>query len=135
MMCIATLSLRRLAEALNNAVFSSPYRSIKIKQGKNTKGKDQLKVSQSNEMQDYKTYYCSLSYFIVVIFVYYMKWSALQGFPPPRKTSEKLQQCHMFVMSAADTSLTGFSDMNKWQCILFVTHKWSLRLLVSKVLF
>ena len=73
MMCIATLSLRRLAEALNNAVFSSPYRSIKIKQGKNTKGNDQLKVSQSNEMQDYKTYYCSLSYFIVVIIVYYMK--------------------------------------------------------------
>ena len=69
--------------------------------------------------------------------IYCISWSALQGFPPLRKTiSPHVKNYDNFspvFEIAADMSLALFSTMNKWQHVLFLKPELSRLLPVSKM--
>ena len=57
----------------------------------------------------------------IISYFYYMNWTALQGFPPMRKTV------------SPNTPLVLFSATSEWQHVLFLRRDLSRLLLASKV--
>ena len=60
--------------------------------------------------------------------LYYINWSAYQGFPPLTKTKREKNANQLLTLS-----LALFSTMNGWQRVLFLKREFSRLLLVRKM--